>query len=72
MLGTVLDARCTVSVFAVGILLPFVLDWIIPLHRGTFLFANAVVIKIAAGQAVRLLGSSAASRAEQMAALSGL
>ena len=72
MFRTFFHAGRSVRVLAVRILLPRVLDWIVPLHRWAFLLANPVVVKVSASQAIRLLRSRAATGTEQMAALSRL
>lgn len=68
MFGTTAHARSTVRIFAIGIRLPQIIGRIVFLHGRAFLFANTVVVEIAAGQAVLLRGSSAATGAEQVTA----
>ena len=60
------------SYLAVRVLLPLVLDGVVALHGRALLLAHAVVVKVAAGKAVGLLGAGAPACAEQVAALAGL
>ena len=46
MFGTISDTGGAISIFPVRIFLPLILDWIISLHGRTFLFANAIIVKI--------------------------
>jgi len=48
VLGTVLDASCSVGVLPLGILLPSVLDRVVALHGGTLLLADPVVVEVPA------------------------
>jgi hypothetical protein len=48
MLGTVLDTGGSVGILPLGVLLPAVLDRVVTLHRRTLLFADAVVVEVAA------------------------
>ena len=49
MFGTVSNTGGAISVFSVGIFLPFEFDGIVLFHWRTLLFANTVVVKIPAG-----------------------
>ena len=52
MLGTIPDTSGSISVLSIGILFPLVFDWVVTLHRRTFLLANPVIVKIPACQAI--------------------
>ena len=52
MLGTIPDTSGSIGIFSIGILFPLVFDWIVTLHRRTFLVANPVIVKIPACQAI--------------------
>jgi hypothetical protein len=49
MLGTILDASCSVRIFSFWIFLPTILDRVVALHRRALLLADAVVVEVAAG-----------------------
>jgi hypothetical protein len=72
VLGTFFDTSGSVSIFSLWISLPLVLDRVVYLHRRALLFANPVVVKILAGQAIRLLWTRAPAGTEKMTAFSGL
>lgn len=69
MLRTILDAGGSVRILSFGIRLPGVRYRVVPVHRRAFLFADAVIVKVLAGQAVGLFWSDAAARAKQVTAL---
>lgn len=46
------DACCSISVFAIRILLPGVGHRIVPLHRGTLLLAYSIIIEVPACKAI--------------------
>lgn len=72
MLRAILDAGRPVRVLSFGIRFPGIRDRVVPVHWRAFLLADAVIVKVLAGQAVGLLGTDTASGAEQMAAFSGV
>lgn len=69
MLGTIPDAGGTVRVFALRVGLPRVGGRVVVLHRRALLRAHAIVVEVAARDAVALLGALATARAEQVAAI---
>lgn len=70
MLGTFSNARCSVSVFSIGISFPRISCRVVLLHWRTLLCTNSIVEKVLASETVALFRASAATGAKKMTTLS--